>query len=82
MLFSDQRLHSLALPAQDTEGKPTTLAYLINHLCQNVMNDTRSELFILEGHLYVSSSAHTTGHRREEGGNVPILLLPPCVGPQ
>ncbi|KAM3466056.1 hypothetical protein MY5147_005134 [Beauveria neobassiana] len=51
MLFSDQRLHSLALPAQDTEGKPTTLAYLINHLCQNVMNDTRSELFILDGHL-------------------------------
>ncbi|ATY66993.1 ubiquitin-related modifier 1 [Cordyceps militaris CM01] len=51
MLFSDQRLHSLSLPARDKDGKPTTIAFLIEHLCQNVMNDTRKELFVLEDHL-------------------------------
>ncbi|TQV92156.1 hypothetical protein V2A60_004452 [Cordyceps javanica] len=51
MLFSDQRLHSLALRAQSEDGQPTTIAALIDHLCENVMNDTRKELFVLDGHL-------------------------------
>ena len=63
MLFSDQRLHSLALPAHDKDGQPTTIAFLIAHLCQEVMNDTRKELFVLDDHLYVSNAAGTIGHR-------------------
>ncbi|KAJ4145427.1 hypothetical protein LMH87_004279 [Akanthomyces muscarius] len=51
MLFSDQRLHSLALPAHDKDGLPATIAFLIAHLCQEVMNDTRKELFVLDDHL-------------------------------
>ncbi len=63
MLFSDQRLHSLALPAHDKDGQPATIAFLIAHLCQEVMNDTRKELFVLDDHLYVSNAAYTAGHR-------------------
>ncbi|KAG6041073.1 hypothetical protein E4U41_006096, partial [Claviceps citrina] len=51
MLFSDQRHHSIRLPSKDTDGQPVTIAFLIDHLCQHVMDDTRQELFILDKHL-------------------------------
>ncbi|PTB67982.1 ubiquitin related modifier 1 [Trichoderma citrinoviride] len=51
MLFSDQRRHSLDLPAKDQDGKPSTIAFLIQYLCEHVMKDTRKELFVLEDHL-------------------------------
>ncbi|KAG8412746.1 Ubiquitin- modifier 1 [Metarhizium acridum] len=51
MLFADQRNHSLKLPVKDKGGQPANIAFLIHHLCQNVMNDTRKELFVLDDHL-------------------------------
>ncbi|PNY24973.1 Ubiquitin-related modifier 1 [Tolypocladium capitatum] len=51
MLFSDQRRHSLALPAVDKDGRASNIGFLIDHLCQHVMRDTRRELFVLGGHL-------------------------------
>ncbi|UKZ83419.1 Ubiquitin- modifier 1 [Trichoderma virens FT-333] len=51
MLFSDQRQHSLTLPAEDKDGNLSTIAFLIHHLCENVMKDTRKELFVLQDHL-------------------------------
>lgn len=51
MLFEDQRRVSVSLPAADKNGKPTNVAFLIHHLCENVMKDTRKELFVLDGHL-------------------------------
>ena len=54
MLFSNQRRHSLSLPAKDAGGKPATVAFLIDHLCQTTMKDARKELFVLDNHLYVS----------------------------
>lgn len=53
MLFSDQRRHSLSIPASNKEGKPVTIADLIDYLCENTMKDSRKELFVLEDHLYV-----------------------------
>ncbi|KAI1498505.1 ubiquitin-like protein [Biscogniauxia marginata] len=50
MLFSDQRRHSLSLPAMDGD-KPLTIACLIDHLCNHTMKDTRKELFVLDDHL-------------------------------
>lgn len=55
MLFSDQRQHKLAIPARDKDSKPVTIAYLIDHLCQHVMKDSRKELFVLDNHMYVLS---------------------------
>ncbi|KAI1099880.1 ubiquitin related modifier 1 [Jackrogersella minutella] len=51
MLFSDQRRHSLSIPAANKEGKSVTIADLIEYLCENTMKDTRKELFVLEDHL-------------------------------
>ncbi|GAP89091.1 putative ubiquitin-like modifier 1 [Rosellinia necatrix] len=51
MLFSDQRRHELSIPAIDKNDKPVTIAYLIQYLCENTMNDTRQDLFILDDHL-------------------------------
>lgn len=39
------------MPAIDKDGKSVTIAYLIEHLCGNLMNDTRKELFVLDDHL-------------------------------
>ncbi|KAI2470321.1 ubiquitin related modifier 1 [Annulohypoxylon bovei var. microspora] len=51
MLFSDQRRHSLSIPAVSKESKPVTIASLIDYLCEHTMRDTRKELFVLENHL-------------------------------
>ncbi|KXJ92958.1 ubiquitin-like modifier 1 [Microdochium bolleyi] len=51
MLFSDKRHHTLSLPAKDIAGSPITIAWLIQYLCQNTMDDPRSELFVLDQHL-------------------------------
>ncbi|RCI08223.1 hypothetical protein L249_6308 [Ophiocordyceps polyrhachis-furcata BCC 54312] len=51
MLFADQRHHSLTLPAKDSQGGRPTMAYLIGHLCEHVIQDTRKHLFVLDGHM-------------------------------
>ncbi|KAI1802284.1 ubiquitin related modifier 1 [Daldinia bambusicola] len=51
MLFSDQRRHSISLPATNKDGKPTTIADLIHHLCEHTMKDSRKDLFVLQDHL-------------------------------
>ncbi|KAI2641894.1 ubiquitin related modifier 1 [Hypomontagnella submonticulosa] len=51
MLFSDQRRHMLSIPALNKDGKPATIADLIDYLCEHTMRDTRKELFVLEDHL-------------------------------
>ncbi|KAF4449088.1 ubiquitin-like modifier 1 [Fusarium austroafricanum] len=51
MLFSNKRQHALAIPAADQGGKPANIAYLIDHLCQNVMDYSRKDLFVLDNHL-------------------------------
>lgn len=50
MLFSDQREHAISVPAM-SEGKPATVALLIDYLCKNTMKDSRKELFVLDGHM-------------------------------
>lgn len=51
MLFSDTRRHSLSIPAKKNDGKPVNIDYLIEHLCQHTMKDSRKELFVLDNHL-------------------------------
>lgn len=55
MLFSDQRIHSVKLPARDGNGRPASLALLIRHLVDHSMTDSRQQLFVLDGNLYVLS---------------------------
>ncbi|KAK7421777.1 Ubiquitin-related modifier 1 [Neonectria punicea] len=51
MLFSHQRSHALTIPAVDKDGQTTTIAHLIDYLCEHVMNDSRKDLFVLDNHL-------------------------------
>ncbi|KAM7206497.1 ubiquitin-related modifier 1 [Naviculisporaceae sp. PSN 640] len=51
MLFSNQKRHSLNIPATDASDKPVTIAFLIDHLTNNLMTDPRSELFVLDKHI-------------------------------
>lgn len=68
MLFSDQRHHKLSIPALDHRGSPTTIAHLVDHLCQHVMEDNRKELFVVDNHMYVPSfPAHTSSTRKRDG---------------
>ncbi|KAL8674606.1 MAG: hypothetical protein Q9168_000981 [Polycauliona sp. 1 TL-2023] len=48
MLFSNQRKHSVSLPAVDENGKPSNMASLVRHLCQYVMDDPRKEFFVVD----------------------------------
>lgn len=54
MLFDNKRRHSLSIPANDKDAKPANIAFLINYLCENLMKDPRAELFVLDGHMFVS----------------------------
>jgi ubiquitin related modifier 1 len=51
MLFSDQRKHTLSVPAKDDKGSAITVGWLIDYLCEEVMKDTRKEMFVLDGHV-------------------------------
>lgn len=51
MLFSDQRKHSLSVPAKDTSGKAVTVGWLVTYLCDELMKDSKKEMFVLDGHV-------------------------------
>lgn len=53
MLFDNQRRHAVSLPTTDANGKPVTIAFLIEYLCKNLMKDPRADLFVLDNHMYV-----------------------------
>jgi len=55
MLFSNERKLSLAIPAKDEDGAPSTVAFLVRHLCHTVMKDPRKELFVLDNTVYAPS---------------------------
>lgn len=53
MLFEDQKRHSISLPSTYQDGKPSDIAFLTKYICEQVMKDTRKELFVLDDHVYV-----------------------------
>jgi ubiquitin related modifier 1 len=53
MLFSNRRRHAVSLPAIDGAGRPANIAFLIDYLCKNLMKDPRTDLFVLDNHMYV-----------------------------
>ncbi|KAL1296572.1 hypothetical protein AAFC00_000070 [Neodothiora populina] len=48
MIFSNQRNHKVSLPSHDEQGRPVNVAFLIKHLCENMMQKEKKELFILD----------------------------------
>lgn len=49
MLFDDETKHSIALSKDADNGKPPTVGYLVQYICDRLMKDTRKELFVLDG---------------------------------
>ena len=48
LLFSNQRKHHVALPTRDERGKAADLNFLVHYLCNELMQDSRKEMFMLE----------------------------------
>ncbi|KAK3701205.1 Ubiquitin-related modifier 1 [Vermiconidia calcicola] len=48
MLFSDQRKHRISIPRVDRTGQPSNMGFLIRWLCENLMKDSRREMFVLD----------------------------------
>lgn len=55
MLFSNERKHTVTLPARLSDGSSPNISYLLQYLVDNVMRDERKELFILEDNVYATS---------------------------
>lgn len=51
LLFDNKRTYKLDVPSTDSNDMPSTVAYLITYLCENVMKDPRKEMFLLDDHV-------------------------------
>lgn len=51
MLFSDERKHKLLVPTKDDKGNAVNIGWLVHHLVEDVMKDSRKEMFVLDGHV-------------------------------
>ena len=49
MLFDNVAKHDVSIPAKNKDEKPTTIGYLVNHIMDNLVQDTRKELFVKDG---------------------------------
>jgi ubiquitin related modifier 1 len=53
MLFQNQKLHKILVPAADEHGNPADAGFLVRYLCAHHMKDKRKELFVLDDTVYV-----------------------------
>ncbi|KAF2838326.1 ubiquitin related modifier 1 [Patellaria atrata CBS 101060] len=48
LLFGNKKKHTVSLPGASKTKNPD-ITFLVNHLCENLMQDSRRELFVLDG---------------------------------
>ena len=48
ILFSNKRKHVISIPAQDGNKQPSNVAFLIQYLCDNLMDDPRRDMFVID----------------------------------
>ena len=53
LLFGNERKHKVVLPAQLEDGSPPNISYLLGYLVDNLMQDQRKDMFIMEDSVYV-----------------------------
>ncbi|KAA8563904.1 hypothetical protein MFRU_036g00150 [Monilinia fructicola] len=51
MLFSNQRNHKLSIPKTDSKGDSVTVGWLVKYLCDEIMQDSRKDMFVLDDHV-------------------------------
>lgn len=49
LLFANQKKYALSIPNKDESGAPSNVAFLVKYLCDNVMKDSRKDMFVLDG---------------------------------
>ncbi|KAJ5166492.1 uncharacterized protein N7482_005273 [Penicillium canariense] len=75
LLFGNERKHKVTLPGSMEDGSPTNIAYLLPYLVDNLMQDQRKEMFIMEDNVYVGQiclAMHETNNHDSRPG---ILVL-------
>lgn len=48
LLFANQKKYTLSIPSKDETGAASNVAFLVRHLCDNVMKDPRKDMFVLD----------------------------------
>ncbi|KAJ5127543.1 hypothetical protein N7448_008322 [Penicillium atrosanguineum] len=51
LLFGNERKHNVALPAQLKDGSQPNISYLLGYLVDNLMQDQRKDMFIMEDNV-------------------------------
>jgi ubiquitin related modifier 1 len=51
MLFSNQRKHQVNIPFSNSSNEAPNVSFLVDYLCENLMRDSRKELFVLDGEV-------------------------------
>lgn len=52
MLFSNKNKHKISIPAKDHHGSPANIKFLVGYMCDNIMEDSREELFVVDDAVY------------------------------
>jgi ubiquitin related modifier 1 len=52
MLFSNKNKHKVSIPAKDSHGLPANIKFLVGYICENIMKDSRKELFVVDDAVY------------------------------
>ncbi|KAF3403470.1 Ubiquitin-related modifier 1 [Penicillium rolfsii] len=74
LLFGNERKHKISLPACMEDGNPTNIAYLLPYLVNNLMQDQRTDMFIMEDNVYVESEL-IAGARTDKNFSRPGILV-------
>lgn len=51
LLFDNERKHVMSMPAKDSKGDAVTVGWLVHYLCNELMKDSRKEMFVLDEHV-------------------------------
>ncbi|KAF2710062.1 ubiquitin related modifier 1 [Pleomassaria siparia CBS 279.74] len=49
LLFANQRKLTLSIPTYNENRTRSNIAFLVQHLCDNLMKDPRKDMFVLDG---------------------------------
>lgn len=52
MLFNNKNKHKLSIPAEAPHGSPANINFLVRYICDNLMRDSRRELFVVDEAVY------------------------------
>jgi ubiquitin related modifier 1 len=58
LLFGNERKHKVILPPHLEDGSRPNISYLLKHLVDNLMKDSRTDMFIMEDNVYVTRTLH------------------------